>query len=99
MTSEVIKKLSEAALDVRKKAYCPYSGFAVGAALLAKSGEIYTGVNIENAAFTPTNCAERTAFFTAIAKGERDFVAVATRAARRARSPKTSARRAACAGR
>ena len=66
MTSEVIKKLSEAALDVRKKAYCPYSGFAVGAALLAKSGEIYTGVNIENAAF-----------FTAIAKGERDFVAVA----------------------
>ena len=76
-TSEVIKKLSEAALDVRKKAYCPYSGFAVGAALLAKSGEIYTGVNIENAAFTPTNCAERTAFFTAIAKGERDFVAVA----------------------
>ena len=69
MTSEVIKKLSEAALDVRKKAYCPYSGFAVGAALLAKSGEIYTGVNIENAAFT--------AFFTAIAKGERDFVAVA----------------------
>ena len=77
MTNEVINKLSEAALDVRKKAYCPYSGFAVGAALLAKSGEIYTGVNIENAAFTPTNCAERTAFFTAIAKGERDFVAVA----------------------
>ena len=90
MTNEVIKKLSEAALDVRKKAellalarrarenaYAPYSGFAVGAALLAKSGEIYTGVNIENAAFTPTNCAERTAFFTAIAKGERDFVAVA----------------------
>lgn len=77
MTNEVIKKLSEAALDVRKRAYCPYSGFAVGAALLAKSGEIYTGVNIENAAFTPTNCAERTAFFTAIAKGERDFVAVA----------------------
>ena len=69
MTNEVIKKLSEAALDVRKKAYCPYSGFAVGAALLAKSGEIYTGVNIENAAFTPTNCAERTAFFTAIAMG------------------------------
>lgn len=77
MTNEVIKKLSEAAFDVRKKAYCPYSGFAVGAALLAKSGEIYTGVNIENAAFTPTNCAERTAFFSAIAKGERDFVAVA----------------------
>mgnify|MGYP000773301521 CR=1 FL=1 len=77
MTSEVIKKLSEAALDVRKKAYCPYSGFAVGAALLAKSGEIYTGVNIENAAFTPTNCAERTAFFKAVSEGERDFTAIA----------------------
>ena len=76
MTSEVIKKLSEAALDVRKKAYCPYSGFAVGAALLAKSGEIYTGVNIENAAFTPTNCAERTAFFKAVSEGEREFEAI-----------------------
>ncbi len=77
MTNEVIKKLSEAALDVRKKAYCPYSGFAVGAALLAKSGEIYTGVNIENAAFTPTNCAERTAFFKAVSEGEREFTAIA----------------------
>ena len=76
MTNEVIKKLSEAALDVRKKAYCPYSGFAVGAALLAKSGEIYTGVNIENAAFTPTNCAERTAFFKAVSEGEREFEAI-----------------------
>ena len=77
MTNDVIKKLAEAALKVREKAYCPYSGFAVGAALLAKSGEVYTGVNIENAAFTPTNCAERTAFFTAIAKGEREFAAIA----------------------
>ncbi len=99
MTNEVIKKLSEAALDVRKKAYCPYSGFAVGAALLAKSGKIYTGVNIENAAFTPTNCAERTAFFTAIAKGERDFVAVAIAGGKAGEEPKTFARRAACAGR
>ena len=77
MTNEVIKKLSEAALDVRKKAYCPYSGFAVGAALLAKSGEIYTGVNIENAAFMPTNCAERTALFKAVSEGEREFEAIA----------------------
>lgn len=77
MTSEVIKKLSEAALDVRKKAYCRTPALRWARLLLAKSGEIYTGVNIENAAFTPTNCAERTAFFTAIAKGERDFVAVA----------------------
>ena len=76
MTNEVIKKLSEAALNVRKKAYCPYSGFAVGAALLAKSGEIYTGVNIENAAFTPTNCAERTAFFKAVSEGVPDFRAI-----------------------
>ena len=97
MTSEVIKKLSEAALDVRKKAYCPYSGFAVGAALLAKSGEIYTGVNIENAAFTPTNCAERTAFFTAIAKGERDFVAVAIAGGKAGEEPEDFC--AACAGR
>ena len=77
MTNEVIKKLSEAALDVRKKAYCPYSGFAVGAALLAKSGEIYTGVNIENAAFTPTNCAERTAIFKAVSEGKTEFRAIA----------------------
>ena len=77
MTNEVIKKLSEAALDVRKKAYCPYSGFAVGAALLAKSGEIYTGVNIENAAFTPTNCAERTATFKAVSEGKTEFRAIA----------------------
>ena len=76
MTNEVIKKLSEAALDVRKKAYCPYSGFAVGAALLAKSGEIYTGVNIENAAFTPTNCAERTAIFKAVSEGVLEFDAI-----------------------
>jgi cytidine deaminase len=74
---QTAERLAVLALRARETAYCPYSGFAVGAALLAKSGEIYTGVNIENAAFTPTNCAERTAFFTAIAKGERDFVAVA----------------------
>lgn len=100
MTNEVIKKLSEAALDVRKKAYCPYSGFAVGAALLAKSGEIYTGVNIENAAFTPTNCAERTGVFYGDCKGRARFRRCCNRGRQgRARSPKTSAHRAACAGR
>lgn len=99
MTNEVIKKLSEAALDVRKKAYCPYSGFAVGAALLAKSGEVYTGVNIENAAFTPTNCAERTAFSRRLQRASEISSLLQSRAARRARSPKASARRAACAGR
>ena len=60
-----------------KNAYIPYSGFWVGAALLAKSGRIYRGCNIENGAFGPTNCAERTAFFTAIAQGEREFSAIA----------------------
>lgn len=58
-------------------AYAPYSGFKVGAALLTASREIYTGCNIENAAFSPTVCAERTAFFKAISEGEREFAAIA----------------------
>ena len=57
--------------------YAPYSNFTVGAALLAKNGKIYTGCNIENAAYTPTNCAERTAFFKAVSEGEREFDAIA----------------------
>ena len=71
------RRLADAALQARENAYCPYSGFAVGAALLTADGKLYTGVNIENAAFGPTNCAERTAFFTAVAAGERDFTAIA----------------------
>lgn len=63
--------------EVRESAYAPYSNYLVGAALLTESGNIYTGCNIENAAFSPTNCAERTAFFKAISEGERDFVAIA----------------------
>ncbi len=55
----------------------PYSNFSVGAALLSVDGKIYTGCNIENAAYTPTNCAERTAFFKAISEGEKDFLAIA----------------------
>ena len=58
-------------------AYAPYSGYCVGSALLTKSGKIYTGCNIENAAFSPTNCAERTAFFKAISEGERAFEKIA----------------------
>lgn len=70
-------KLLVAAHNARKKAYAPYSGFCVGAALLTKGQKIYTGCNIENAAYTPTNCAERTAFFKAVSEGEREFEAIA----------------------
>lgn len=71
------KELVDLALEAMKGAYSPYSGFKVGAALLAKSGEVYTGCNIENASYTPTVCAERTAFFKAISEGEREFEAIA----------------------
>lgn len=65
------------ALEARKMAYTPYSHFQVGAALLTKSGKVYKGCNVENAAYTPTNCAERTAFFKAISEGEKEFAAIA----------------------
>ena len=71
------KTLVKEALEARKMAYTPYSGFAVGAALLTKDGKIYRGCNIENASYSPTNCAERTAFFKAISEGEREFEAIA----------------------
>ena len=58
-------------------AYAPYSGFKVGAALLTKEGKVYQGCNIENAAYTPSNCAERTAIFKAVSEGEREFAAIA----------------------
>lgn len=69
--------LIKLALDARKKAYTPYSNFKVGAALLCKNGEVFTGCNIENAGYGPTNCAERTAFFKAVSEGIRDFVSIA----------------------
>ena len=69
--------LIKTALDARKFAYAPNSGFLVGAALLSKTGKIYSGCNIENAAYSPTNCAERTAFFKAVSEGEREFEAIA----------------------
>lgn len=71
------KELIKEALAAREKSYSPYSGFAVGAALLAKDGTVYRGCNIENAAYTPTNCAERTAFFKAVSEGVTDFEKIA----------------------
>lgn len=71
------KLLVEQAIGALKYAYTPYSHFKVGAALLSKSGKIYTGCNIESASYTPSNCAERTAFFKAVSEGEREFEAIA----------------------
>lgn len=71
------KLLVEKAFEAQKFAYTPYSKFNVGAALLGTNGKIYQGCNIENAAYTPTNCAERTAFFKAISEGQRTFSAIA----------------------
>lgn len=77
LTQKTIQNLITIAIGVRKKSYSPYSHYQVGAALLAGDGQIITGCNIENAAYTPTNCAERTAFFKAVSEGIRDFVAIA----------------------
>lgn len=71
------KSLMHLAQEARNNSYSPYSHFRVGAALLTKSGKVYTGCNIENAAYSATNCAERTAIFKAVSEGERDFVALA----------------------
>ena len=65
------------AKEAMKHAYSPYSGYCVGAALLCKDGSIYTGCNVENAGYSATNCAERTAFFKAVSEGKREFVAIA----------------------
>ena len=76
LSQGMIAKLIETATAQLAYSYSPYSGFKVGAALLAESGRIYTGCNIENSAFSPTNCAERTAFFKAVSEGERKFRAI-----------------------
>lgn len=74
MTKEQLASLAK---DAMKKAYSPYSGYKVGAALLCKDGSVYTGCNVENASFSATNCAERTAFFKAVSEGKKDFSAIA----------------------
>ena len=71
------KELIELAIKARELAYAPYSNHKVGAALVGKSGKIYTGCNVENAAYSPTNCAERTAVFKAVSEGEREFTVIA----------------------
>ena len=75
-TQNMDSKLIKFATDARNFSYAPYSKFSVGAALLCKNLKIFTGCNIENAAYTPTNCAERTAFFKAVSEGVRDFQAI-----------------------
>lgn len=74
MTNEA---LIQEAKKAREKSYSPYSHFQVGAALLGKSGKVYHGCNIENASYSPTNCAERTAFFKAVSEGEKEFTKIA----------------------
>ena len=76
MDKKLIEEMIDLAIEHLNYSYTPYSGFKVGAALLTKEGKIYKGCNIENAAYTPTNCAERTAFFKAVSEGERAFQAI-----------------------
>ena len=76
MEQKLIEEMIDLAIAQLKYSYTPYSGFKVGAALLTAEGKFYTGCNIENAAYSPTNCAERTAFFKAVSEGERDFRAI-----------------------
>ena len=71
------EQLIDLAKEAMTHAYAPYSGFKVGAALLCRDGTVYQGCNIENASYSPTNCAERTAFFKAVYAGHRDFTAIA----------------------
>jgi cytidine deaminase len=81
ITKQQRDRIISEALDARKKAYAPYSGYAVGAALLTASGNIYSGVNVENAAYPTSICAERAAVFNAVASGERSIRAIAVASA------------------
>lgn len=76
MDKQTIENMIELAIGQLAFSYTPYSNFKVGASLLTKDGEFYQGCNIENAAYTPTNCAERTAFFKAVSEGKREFQAI-----------------------
>lgn len=80
LSEQQIQTLLDAAIDARHHAYIPYSSFAVGAALLTHSGDIVSGCNVENASYGLCNCAERTAIFSAVAQGQRQFAAIAVAA-------------------
>lgn len=77
LEKNMIRRMIKKAEEARERAYAPYSHFSVGAALLCRDGSIYQGCNVENAAYTPTNCAERTAVFKAVSEGKREFAAIA----------------------
>ncbi len=77
MTKQEYQELAKHAMQARERAYCPYSGFAVGAALLCGDGTVYEGCNVECASLSPGSCAERTAFFKAVSEGKRSFTAIA----------------------
>jgi cytidine deaminase len=77
LNDQTREELIRLAIEARKRAYAPYSNYPVGAALLSASGKIYTGVNVENAAYPTTICAERVAVFKAVSEGERKFIAIA----------------------
>lgn len=86
-----VTELIKTALDARNFSYVPYSGYSVGAALLGENGKVYSGCNIENAAYGPTNCAERTAFFKAVSEGEKSFKAIAVCGGKKGEKPVTYA--------
>ena len=77
VSKETCENLMSEAIEAQKFSYSPYSSFQVGAALLTKEGKIYRGCNVENVAFGPSNCAERTAFFKAVSEGDKEFSAIA----------------------
>jgi cytidine deaminase len=77
LTNDERRTLIQAAVEIRKRAYVPYSNYPVGAAVRTKTGKIYTGVNVENAAYPHTMCAERVAIFKAVSEGETEFDVVA----------------------
>ncbi len=87
MTRETEERLLRCALEARANAYVPYSHWAVGAALLAQDGTLFPGCNVENTAYGPTNCAERTALFSAVAQGKRRFAAIAIAGGRQGEPP------------